>query len=389
MTLGTEISPQIKRLLKEHKELTVKLRELQLEKAKLFESDLEKKAKKAKKLELTEKIERVKLERDNVAKYITQRRNTGCNVRYLLQDIKLGSIEAFLIKKTDKNLNDPIADMNIKPYISQANEKDMILVADRNYYGEGTIAFKETVEKWCDEANGEKAGVYELAPGLYDDSNYGYIIKIESADKFIEWIKSGNLNESQISEYFSILRSKNNIPKEDIDRIIDYLMEKGLYDVDEYIQAKGLNIFESVDILIKYKRWKFLINEVLDQAFDAEKTETVIKILTASRKKLHYSYDAGDGWTVMIKFQNEEIEFIRDELTSLEKELYEKDFIRFNNKNSEKRFLKNLEKVIDEDKFNKVLGPHKKPTDPFQQAFGGINEDEVEDEDDDDLVKFA
>ena len=107
------------------------------------------------------------------------REERGCNTQYLICDVKEGSLISYLIKKTDKNLKNPLACLNIKPYINEEDPNDFILVSDKNSYGDrDTEGFKKTVDAWLDEVNKGKEGIFNLNKRLYDDSDYGPIFKM-------------------------------------------------------------------------------------------------------------------------------------------------------------------------------------------------------------------
>lgn len=96
----------------------------------------------------------------------------GVNVWKLQKDIKQGSLISFLIKKDDKNINNPIANLNIKPYVSDKKKSDIILVSDSIMYGQGMPEYKESLDKWLDEVNGIRiSGLFRLKDGIYIDSN--------------------------------------------------------------------------------------------------------------------------------------------------------------------------------------------------------------------------
>jgi hypothetical protein len=125
----------------------------------------------------------------------------GENTHYLIYDVKEGSLSAFLVKKSDKNINDPKATLNIKPFINDSNPDDIILVSDKKPYGEYPDSFKTSVDKWLDEVNGDRSGIYCLNPKLYDDG-LDKIIKInkEDLDKFISSNKMLDRNQLEIIE---------------------------------------------------------------------------------------------------------------------------------------------------------------------------------------------
>lgn len=105
---------------------------------------------------------------DDVKKRIKNQKGVGKKVRFLLEDVKKGSLISFLIKKNDRNIENPIANLNIKPFVNVDDKDDVILVCDRKMYGRGTPEFKKTILEWVREVNGElKGGYYKVKAGLY------------------------------------------------------------------------------------------------------------------------------------------------------------------------------------------------------------------------------
>ena len=95
---------------------------------------------------------------------------TGTNFKYLIHDVKEGSLVAYLIKNDDKNINKPLANCAIKPYINSQNKSDVILLRDSKTYPQPYPDFENTVSSWLDEINGKKEGIYCLHPKLYKDT---------------------------------------------------------------------------------------------------------------------------------------------------------------------------------------------------------------------------
>ncbi len=95
---------------------------------------------------------------------------TGANYRYLIHDVKEGSLVAYLIKSDDKNINKPIANCAIKPYINSKDKSDVILLRDSKTYPQPYPDFENTVSSWLDEINGKREGIYCLNPKLYKDT---------------------------------------------------------------------------------------------------------------------------------------------------------------------------------------------------------------------------
>jgi hypothetical protein len=111
---------------------------------------------------------------------IEDRTETGANAKYLLYDVKEGSLVSYLVRKDDLDIKNPVSVLNIKPYIreteddEQVDKDDFVLVSDTEMYGKKVPLFKSTVDAWLDEVNGAKYGRFTLNPVLYADSEETY-----------------------------------------------------------------------------------------------------------------------------------------------------------------------------------------------------------------------
>jgi hypothetical protein len=94
----------------------------------------------------------------------------GGSISDLKHDVRQGALTAFLIKKSDRNINAPLANIGIKPYINEENPNDIVLVPENRMYGMRNLDFSITVFAWCDEVNGDKIGYYKIAKGLHMDN---------------------------------------------------------------------------------------------------------------------------------------------------------------------------------------------------------------------------
>lgn len=90
----------------------------------------------------------------------------GSNQEFVLEDVKEGTLVAYLIKETDRNINAPTARIAIKPY----RQKSHSVLAPGGVYGSAPPSFADIVQKFCDYANsGSPVGKYVLPEELYDD----------------------------------------------------------------------------------------------------------------------------------------------------------------------------------------------------------------------------
>jgi hypothetical protein len=94
---------------------------------------------------------------------------SGCNKDYIPNEIKAGTLVAYLIKKSDPNIEKPIARLLLKPYI---NDKSTIYLGiDAAVYGTAPSGFKETVEKWLNSVQSDKNGLFTLNYNVYASTN--------------------------------------------------------------------------------------------------------------------------------------------------------------------------------------------------------------------------
>ena len=90
------------------------------------------------------------------------------NNKYIPADIKNGAIIAYLIRENDKNIDNPLARILIKPYYYKNH---MVLFPD-NVYGTNVAGFREVVDKFCKFANSNSPeGNYRLRKSSYSDSH--------------------------------------------------------------------------------------------------------------------------------------------------------------------------------------------------------------------------
>ena len=166
--------------------------------------------------QMQEEEEKIRNQIENLQETIDDRLSTGENAKYLLYDVKEGSLIAFLIKKSDKNIQNPLCTINIKPYISEEDKEDFILVSDSNMYGQNVPEFKKTVDKWLDEVNGPgKEGYFCLNKKLYNDQGAdriqrmpkGKLIKMlidnENYSDILIRLKSGQIDDDDLKMILS------------------------------------------------------------------------------------------------------------------------------------------------------------------------------------------
>jgi hypothetical protein len=155
----------------------------------------------------------------------------GGNQNYTPLDIKEGTLVAYLIKITDKNIETPSARVLIKPFISE-DSNDIAFGVESKVYGTAHEGFQKTVADWFDKINHQKKlnGIFELKPSLYTDNqsknrfrSFGteeeFITQVKEDPGYIRYIESPSeevqitaVKEDGISIYYII--KKGIVPSE-------------------------------------------------------------------------------------------------------------------------------------------------------------------------------
>ena len=130
-------------------------------------------------------------------------------------DVKEGTLVAYLIEDADKNINNPVARIAIKPFKNVNNNSILLEPETRARYGgeyltnDTKIEFETIVKNWCNEANKDlDIGVYKKSDELYDDSNgaktqlYGPH-KEETIIKITEFFNSPDKIKNMIKNIFT------------------------------------------------------------------------------------------------------------------------------------------------------------------------------------------
>jgi hypothetical protein len=102
--------------------------------------------------------------------------DTGGQTFHIMEDVKKGTIIAYLIKKDDLNINNPVARVLIKPYVSE-NGEEIALFRDKEVdevKGEPVKGFKETIDAWLEKNQKLNKTKYKQLKGLYDEGRCEY-----------------------------------------------------------------------------------------------------------------------------------------------------------------------------------------------------------------------
>jgi hypothetical protein len=102
----------------------------------------------------------------------------GSNRSYVPVDVERGTLVSYLVNPTDKNIENPIARILIKPYLELDNQDEVLygIQHDQVYYGKDNPEYVKTLVNLLDKAQGEKTGIFKLDDRLYHDAGKQFAI---------------------------------------------------------------------------------------------------------------------------------------------------------------------------------------------------------------------
>lgn len=206
----------------------------------------------------------------------------GVNKHYLKGDLKHGTLVAYLIKDTDKNINAPISRIAIRPYYdkkSMRKTKKNIYLVPSSVYGTDSEKFELVVNKFCSEMNAHAPhGIYELKKDLYDDGEGSEIfhlsvasIKALSPDELTQVSRQGKLEPDIIDAMVEVGNSDLRF------RLTNYHLSS-MSEKSRMIIAQDKE--QSRSHMIMSDRQKSLSAEVLRTLAKSENSNVLFKLAT-------------------------------------------------------------------------------------------------------------
>lgn len=120
----------------------------------------------------------------------------GCNTNQIEKDIQHGTHTAYLIHKDDKNIENPIARLNLKPHVNESGHT--ILRPDKNIYGSGNDQFHNTVKEWSETHFPMKNGTYRPHDDIYEEAGNTYRhVNVEKEHNDIIHLASPSLHNGE------------------------------------------------------------------------------------------------------------------------------------------------------------------------------------------------
>jgi hypothetical protein len=121
--------------------------------------------------------------------------------KYVAVDVKSGTIIAYLIKNDDKNIQNPISRILIKPYVQSEDKNKSWLIPER-IFGTPNQYFINTVEGWLETMQGVKPyGVYDLKKDLYADVQSS--LNVQSSE-IMSFVEDNNIDEYTVNKDGSV-----------------------------------------------------------------------------------------------------------------------------------------------------------------------------------------
>jgi hypothetical protein len=92
----------------------------------------------------------------------------GMYNKYTRNDVRFGTLIAYLIDSNDKSAKTPLGRKLIKPYV---NKDKTYLVLTKPVYGTFTDEAESVIQKWLDSHQKDIEGYFELHKNMYKDDD--------------------------------------------------------------------------------------------------------------------------------------------------------------------------------------------------------------------------
>lgn len=175
---------------------------------------------------------------------------TGAQHSFVKNDIKYGTIIAYLISKNDRNINRPLSRILIKPYVKRQDDK--VAYGINQIYGINVPYFYNTVKNWVDlTLNANLNGIYTRHPELYNDTENELDEIILGKTDIQDYIKGSYVNE----EGYTVITHSLYITKSRLDALktktLPFKGMKVIIDGDFSCENCGLTTLEGAPTIVR------------------------------------------------------------------------------------------------------------------------------------------
>lgn len=134
------------------------------------------------------------------------------NEKYIQPHIELGSLIAYVIDKSDRNIRSPKSRILINPYKlfrKSPRHPEVTKYFSAKIYGTFVPGFKETIDNWLEENQDIPYGTYSLSGGLYADdlwfkTKLHPLKDLKTKELVLENIKALHLTKYKINDDLSV-----------------------------------------------------------------------------------------------------------------------------------------------------------------------------------------
>lgn len=242
----------------------------------------------------------------------------GCNAHKVIEDVREGTLVAYCITDTDKNIQHPLGRLRIHPYVN-SNDK---IIFGREYteYGSVPNQFFKIIDQWINEVNnayaGDISGVFHKSKETYIDTADTSII--HNIDKITEdQYKNMSTEDQGILLFKNFDRFSKYLNKDIMEKIIDEFII-----TNEFIVMKEDNTYdfkEFIQLLYKHKVDKEHLHKFIKGTFGVKenslqydfKVEDYDELLTLIKYNIYfmniYKKDLSSKQLITLFYENPDI----------------------------------------------------------------------------------
>jgi hypothetical protein len=107
---------------------------------------------------------------------------SGINAQYIQHDVRGGTLVAYLVRNDDLNIENPVARIAIKPFVSVEDPSNVLYQAEQRAYGTPPVGFLDEVNMLLANAQSDKQGIFKLRDTLYCDTGNDTVTRWSDPD---------------------------------------------------------------------------------------------------------------------------------------------------------------------------------------------------------------
>ena len=201
----------------------------------------------------------------------------GVYCEKLVDDLKYGTLVAYLVNVGDRGIKEPLARVAIKPFVNRDDPRDVVLIPEARTYSATTTVpgFREAVDQWLATHVPATGLVYRKHGRVYDDDkrpNFYNFAKLRDPAVFADTLRKVKHNSDKLNRFVSGFLEYAATVVEPIDPAIWNLLNKPMFTTKSIWQSPATTLLQLLPKLVAVAMQSTLGKTMVEQLTTAALT---------------------------------------------------------------------------------------------------------------------